>query len=165
MTEESRVNALKLLVVGDGDVATALESIATILGWTPCAATTLQDAERELARSDAVVVLSHHDDVDGPVIAAALARGTPYIAGMGSRKTQERRRRWMLDHGVAAALLDSVHGPAGLDIGANTPAEIALAIAAEIVGWRRGVTGGSLKDRPGPIHPDLSPGAADCPAG
>ena len=165
MTEEASDDTPTVLIVGAGEVSTALQAIAAVLGWVPLVVNTVEDAHSALGRSDAVVVLSHHDGVDGPVITAALAHGTPYVAAMGSRRTQQRRRQWMTDHGVSTALMDSVHGPAGLDIGADTPAEIALSIAAEVVASRRGVTGGSLTGRPGPIHPDLPPGAANCPAG
>ena len=153
-----------VLVVGGGEVATALSSIAEALGWHATVVDTLDDAVAALPDTDTVVVLSHHDDVDGPAIAAALEGGTSYIGAMGSRKTQERRRAWMLDHGVSESQLERVHAPVGLNIGANTPAEIALSIAAEIVAVRRGVSGGSLKGHSGPLHPDLPPGTAECPA-
>lgn len=154
-----------LLVVGDGDVATALASIARTLGWTCVVADTLPDTVAALPRVHSVVVTSHHDGVDAPAIAAALAHGTAYIGAMGSRKTQARRRDWLLGNGVSEAELARVHTPVGLDIGADTPAEIAISIAAEMIAVRRGVSGGSLRDRPGPIHPDLPPGTAVCPAG
>lgn len=153
-----------LLIVGGGEVADALTSIADTLGWAPTVVDTLEDTVASLPAVDSVVVLSHHDDVDGPAVAAALESGTSYIGAMGARKTQDRRREWMLAHGVTEDQLARVHTPVGLDIGANSPAEIALSIAAEMVAVRRGVQGGSLKNRPGPIHPDLAPGTAECPA-
>jgi xanthine/CO dehydrogenase XdhC/CoxF family maturation factor len=165
-TDAGADEAHVLLVVGDGEVAAALETLATTLGWTPVVVTSLEDVEAALARADSVVVLSHHDGTDGPALAAALAAGKDYVGAMGSRRTQARRRQWMLEHGVEAALAASVRGPAGLDIGADTPAEIALSILAEIVATRRGVTGaGSISDRSGPVHPDLPPGTAVCPGG
>lgn len=153
-----------VLVVGGGEVATALESITRTLGCEPIVVDTLDDTLAALSDADSVVVLSHHDGVDGPAIAAALANGTTYVGAMGSRKTQTRRREWMLENGVTSEQLERVHTPIGLDIGANTPAEIALSIAAEIIAVRHGVRGGSLKGRTGPIHPDLAPGTAECPA-
>ena len=157
-----------LLVVGDGEVAAALEAMSTTLGWCPVVVDTLVDTQRELPEADLVVVLSHHDAVDGPAIAAALDAAPTYIGAMGSRRTQERRRSWLAEHGVGEDRIALVHGPAGLDIGANTPAEIALAILAEAVAVLRSPSGagrGSLRDRQGPIHPDLPPGTAECPAG
>lgn len=171
-----------LLVVGNGEVAVALEAMSTALGWCPVMVDTLVDTERELPEADLVVVLSHHDEVDGPAIAAALAAGPAYVGAMGSRHTQERRRAWLVEHGVSEEDIATVHGPAGLDIGANTPAEIALSILAEAVATLRSPapdpgTGaapdprgssaghGSLRDREGPIHPNLPPGTAECPAG
>ena len=89
-----------LLIVGGGEVADALTSIADTLGWAPTVVDTLEDTVASLPAVDSVVVLSHHDDVDGPAVAAALESGTSYIGAMGSRKTQDRRREWMLAHGV-----------------------------------------------------------------
>lgn len=155
----------RVLVVGDGPVSVALESMATLLGWEPVVVDTLEASVSALATTQSVVVLSHHDGVDGPVLAAALRGDATYVGAMGSRRTQARRREWMLANGVEESAVDSVRGPAGLDIGADTPAEIALSIMAEIVATHRGVSGGSLGERPGPIHPDLPPGTAQCPAG
>lgn len=153
-----------LLVVGTGEVAEALSGFTATLGWHARVVDSLDEAVSALPNAEAVVVLSHHDGVDAPAIKQALAAGTPYLGAMGSRRTQERRRAWLVEHGVTAAELDTVHAPVGLDIGANTPAEIALAIVAEIVSVRRGVRGGSLSGREGPIHPGLAPGTAECPA-
>lgn len=156
-----------LVIVGDGPVAAALEPMSRLLEWTPVVATTAEEAERAVATAEAVVVLAHHDAVDGPALQAALAaEQVTYVAGMGSRRTQARRREWLLEHGVAEADADRVHGPAGLDIGADTPPEIALSILAELVAHARGVeAGASLKGRTTPLHPDLPPGEATCPTG
>ncbi len=155
-----------LLVVGDGPVADALSPMAALLGWQPVVALTLAEVQARVPSAHAVVVTSHHDDVDGPAIAAALAAQPAYVGAMGSRRTQARRREWLLAHGHTEADLAPVHGPAGLDIGADAPAEIALSILAELVATVRGAhAAGSLKDRAGPIHPDLPPGEAVCPTG
>ena len=153
-----------LLVVGDGPVSDALLPQAELLGWTPVLATTYDEVVAAIDDADAVVVTSHREDVDAPALKLALQGQPVYVGGMGSRKTQARRQEWLTAHGVTG--LDRIHGPAGLDIGADTPAEIALAILAELVATVRGRSDvGSIKDREGPIHPDLGPGEAFCPTG
>lgn len=156
-----------LLIVGGGEVATALRSIAPALSWDPTVVDSLEEAERIVATlgpADSVLVLSHHVGVDAAALAAALSSEAGYIGAMGSRITQARRRDAMLANGVTEDLVDSIRGPAGLDIGADTPGEIAVSMLAEIIAVHRGVSGGSLSARPGPIHPDLPPGTAECPA-
>ncbi|WP_185736371.1 XdhC family protein [Nocardioides sp. LS1] len=158
--------ATNVLVVGDGPVATALVPMLETLGWSPVVATTMEEVWTGLAGVDAVVVLSHHDEVDAPAIKAALTSGTSYVGAMGSRKTQARRREWLTEHGVTEADLAALRAPIGLDIGADEPGEIAVSILAEIVAVRRGAAGaGAISGREGPIHPDLDPGTAFCPGG
>jgi xanthine dehydrogenase accessory factor len=158
--------AVSLLVVGDGPVASALLSMSEVLGWRTTAATSLDEVEAALGTVDAVVVTSHDDGLDGPAIRAALSAGTPYLGAMGSRRTQARRREWLEANGVGEAALARVRGPAGLDIGADPPPEIALSILAEVVATLRGATTpGSVSDRSGPIHPGQPPGTATCPTG
>ncbi len=79
---------------------------------------------------------------------------------MGSRRTQARRREWLLANDVAEADLAALHAPIGLDIGADEPGEIAVSILAEIVAVRRGRAAqvGSISERDGAIHPDQEPG-------
>jgi xanthine dehydrogenase accessory factor len=144
-----------LVVVGDGLIATALHDTASLLGWpaqvTPDAAAAVA-AAGQLSRSDAFVVLSHDRAVDGPALSAALAGGAGYVGALGSRRTQAARREWLTGHGVAADDQDRIHGPAGLDIDAHTPGEIAISIVAEILGSRSSASGGALRDREGPVH-------------
>ena len=155
-----------LLVVGDGEVADALVPMAELLGWSTTVAATLDEATAAMSSAQAVVVTSHDSEVDAPALAAAIAARPAYIGAMGSRGRQANRREWLVAHGVTEADLDAVHGPAGLDIGANTPSEIALSILAELVAAFRGAeVEGSLKDGSGPIHPDLPPGETFTPDG
>lgn len=155
-----------LLVAGDGPVTEKLVPMAVLLGWDAREVTDLPAFEAILPDAVAVVVTSHHEDLDGPALQAALARRPVYLGAMGSRRTQERRRAWLVAHGVTEDQQAPIHGPAGLDIGADGPAEIALAILAELVATVRGRAGaGALKDREGPIHPELAPGTAYCPGG
>ena len=155
-----------LLLVGDGPVVEALEALCVPLGWT----TTVSAEQVSVDVNpgyDAVVVTSHHEGVDGPVLRDALALGTPYVGAMGSRRTQARRREWLLAHDVSEESLVSLHAPIGLDIGAQAPGEIAVAILAEVVAVRRGAATAvaSVSERGGAIHPGLAPGEAYCPGG
>jgi len=156
-----------VLVVGDGPVAAVLVPMLETLGWSPHPATTLPEVVAALPACDAVVVLSHHEEVDAAAIAAALGAGTAYVGAMGSRRTQARRREWLLLHGVDEGALAALHAPIGLDLGADEPGEIAVSILAELVAVRHDRTGavGSVADRDGPIHPRLAPGEATCPGG
>jgi xanthine dehydrogenase accessory factor len=145
----------KLVVVGDGLIAKALRDTGALLDWQ-CHITPELDealgAVESSQRSDAVVVLSHDRAVDGPVLAAALNSRAGYIGALGSRRTQELRREWLTEQDVAAADQARIHGPAGLDIDAHTPAEIAISIVAEVLGTRSGASGGALRERPGSVH-------------
>jgi xanthine/CO dehydrogenase XdhC/CoxF family maturation factor len=160
-------DTLEILIVGEGPVADALAPMLATLGWGARTATTLAESEAAIPSADAVVVTSHHEDVDGPAIRAALAAGTSYVGAMGSRRTQARRREWLVDHGVTESDLSALHAPIGLDIGADEPGEIAVSILAEIVAERRGSgsTVASISDRDGAVHPDQEPGTAYCPGG
>ena len=145
-----------LIVVGDGLIGAALADTATLLGWSSQVTTDVELAMRaagRLYRSDAFVVLSHSRDVDGPTLSAALAGDAGYVGALGSRRTQAARREWLTEHGVGADDQARIHGPAGLDLDAHTPGEIAISIVAEILGSRTQSGGGSLRDRPGPVHP------------
>jgi xanthine dehydrogenase accessory factor len=147
----------RLVIVGEGLIAEAIGAAARLLGWEPSTAndvTSATDAVAALGPGDGVVVLSHDRAVDAPVLAAALSSAVGYLAALGSRHTQAARSGWLTDHGVTAEAIGRVRGPAGLDIGARTPAEIAVAIVAEMVAVRSGATGSPLADRGGPIHHD-----------
>jgi xanthine dehydrogenase accessory factor len=158
------MGAQRLVVVGDGPVAEVLVPMAELLGWTADQAVTLAEARAALPGCTAVVVTSHDEQVDAPALAQAIEERPAYLGSMGSRRTQARRREWLLAHGVTEAELAAVRGPAGLDIGADVPAEIAVSILAELVATVRGATVvGSISDREGPIHPGLPPGTATCP--
>ena len=73
-----------------------------------------------------------------------------YIGALGSRRTQQARADWLAYRGVTD--LERVHGPAGLDIGANTPAEIAVSILAEALAVKARASAGPLGQKSGPIH-------------
>jgi xanthine dehydrogenase accessory factor len=78
-------------------------------------------------------MLTHDPKIDDPALLVALQSPAFYVGALGSQKTQARRRQRLLEAGISAEQLDRLHGPIGLDIGAETPEEIALAVMAEIV--------------------------------
>jgi xanthine dehydrogenase accessory factor len=92
-------------------------------------------------------------------LSAALSSQAGYIGALGSRRTQQARADWLAYRGITD--LDRVHGPAGLDIGASSPPEIAISILAEALATASGAmslatasgeTSMSLRDREGAIH-------------
>lgn len=93
----------------------------------------------------AVVVLSHDPKFDEPALTAALASDAGYIGAIGSRATSADRLVRLRGLGYTTEQLERIHGPIGLDIGASTPAEIALSILAEVVAERHNRTGGRLR--------------------
>jgi xanthine dehydrogenase accessory factor len=163
-----------LLVFGAVDLAEALCRAAKGLGWR----TVVSDARARFATPErvpnadelvvawpeealerfppddrtAVVVLTHEERWDVPALVGALASGAFYIGAIGSRRTQDRRRERLLEEGVTAEQLERLSGPAGLDLGAGTPAETALSILAEILAVRAGREGGRLRESNKRIH-------------
>ena len=100
----------------------------------------------------AIVVLTHDDKFDIPMLIGALATDAFYIGALGSRRNQERRRSLLSEAGVTAEDLERIVGPCGLDIGAESPAETALSMIGEILAARAGRSGGSLEAAKGRIH-------------
>jgi xanthine dehydrogenase accessory factor len=168
----------RLLVFGAVDTAEALCRAAKSIGWR----TIVADARGRFATEEripsadelviawpdevlarvqpdhatAVVVLTHDDRFDIPALQGALGGEAFYVGALGSRRNQERRRERLLEAGLAEEAVDRIAGPAGLDIGADTPAETALSILAEILAVRSGRGGGPLKEAPGRIHAEVS---------
>ena len=110
---------------------------------------------RELGPRDAVLVFSHDPKFDEPALLAALRSGAGYIGALGSRRTHEDRTARLREAGVTDDELARIASPCGLDVGARTPAETAVAILAEILALRAGRAGGRLVDADGPIHARL----------
>lgn len=117
----------------------------------------------EVDKRSVICVLTHDPKFDVPVLKAALETDAGYIGAMGSRRTHDNRTARLKEEGVTDEQLARISSPIGLDIGARTPEETAVAIAAEIVALHTGHSGGRLADRSGPIHtsdPDM-PAAPD----
>jgi xanthine dehydrogenase accessory factor len=164
----------RLLVYGAIDTADALCAAAKLMGWHTIVADArprfateerLPNAdevivawpEETLAQvspdsSTAIVVLTHDDKFDIPMMQAALETDVYYLGWLGSRRNQERRRGVLRENGVTDTELARISGPSGLDIGADTPTETALSILAEILAVRSGRDGGRLKDGTASIH-------------
>ncbi|MFL6005928.1 MAG: XdhC family protein [Gaiellaceae bacterium] len=112
-------------------------------------------AEVQPDHATAVVFLAHDDKFDIPAIVGTLATDAFYLGAIGSRRNQERRREVLLEEGVSEEALERLHGPAGLDLGAHTPAETALSILAEILAVRAGRSGGALRESTQRIHAEV----------
>ena len=174
----------RMIIFGAVDFTAALAKVAKILGYrvTVCDARPvfatrarfpmadevvvawpdkhLAEVGPTLGQRDAVCVLTHDPKFDVPAIVSALATGVGYLGAMGSRRTTEERNGRLRDAGVDEEGLARVMGPIGLDIGARTPEETAVAICAEIIARRTGRQAPSLRDQPGPIHRDMAWAAA-----
>ena len=128
----------QLVVVGDGPVAEALVELAGWVGWQARAASepgVVSGLTAQLSGRDMVVVAAHDLELAGAALAAALASGCGYIGSVGSKKMQADRSDWLAYRGITD--LTRVRGPAGLDIGAATPREIAVSIVAQAISERR----------------------------
>lgn len=95
-----------------------------------------------ITRSTAIAMLTHDPKLDDPALKVALPSQAFYVGALGSKTTQAKRRQRLLEDGLTEEQLDRLHGPIGLDIGAGTPEEIAMAIMAEIVAARNQVGSG-----------------------
>jgi xanthine dehydrogenase accessory factor len=166
----------RLLIFGAVDFTAALVRVAKVLGFhvTVCDAREvfatkarfpladevvvdwphrhLAEAGRGLGPRDAVCVLTHDAKFDVPAIVAALGTEVGYLGAMGSRRTTEQRAARLRDEGVTAGQMGRLCAPIGLDLGARTPEETAVAICAEIIAHRTGRQAPRLTDGDGPIH-------------
>ncbi|WP_180304136.1 XdhC family protein, partial [Streptomyces sp. JV178] len=97
-------------------------------------------------------VLTHDAKFDVPLLRTALRMPVAYVGAMGSRRTHADRERRLREVGLSGRELARLRSPIGLDLGARTPAETALSIAAEIVATRRGATGVPLTGSGTPLH-------------
>jgi len=166
----------QLLIFGAVDFTAALVRVAKVLGFhvTVCDAREvfatsarfpmadevvvdwphrhLGEVGPSLGPRDAVCVLTHDAKFDVPAIVAALGTDVGYLGAMGSRRTTEHRAERLRAEGVTDAQLERLLAPIGLDLGARTPEETAVAICAEIIAHRTGRTAPRLSDGEGPIH-------------
>ena len=108
---------------------------------------------QEIDNRTVVCVLTHDPKFDIPLLKIALRSNAAYIGAMGSRRTHEDRLDRLRAEGLTEIELARLHSPIGLDLGARTPEETAISIAAEIVAHRWGGSAVPLRTSLGPIHP------------
>jgi xanthine dehydrogenase accessory factor len=99
-----------------------------------------------------VCVLTHDPKFDVPLLEIALRLPVAYVGAMGSRRTNDDRLKQLRELGLAEEELARLHAPIGLDVGARTPEETAVSIAAELITTRWGGSGSQLRNTDGPIH-------------
>src|SRR5262249_53224783 len=127
-----------LVAAGPGPVGGAVVRLADVLGWRtprppdPPSAIPLVVG---LTVLDSLVVTGHDDEAAGRILEAGLSGRVGYIGVVAPRARQEARLAWLTDRNVSG--LERIHGPAGLDIGARTPAEVAAAVLAEAIAVHR----------------------------
>ncbi|WP_055570877.1 XdhC family protein, partial [Streptomyces prasinopilosus] len=163
----------RMIVFGAVDFAAALARAGKFLGYhvTVCDARPVFATRARFPEADEIVVdwphrylrtavtdgrtvlcvLTHDAKFDVPLLAEALAMPVAFVGAMGSRRTHADRRRRLREAGVGERELARLRSPIGLDLGARTPEETALSIAAEIVATLRGGTGAPLTGMRTPI--------------
>ena len=164
----------RMLVFGAIDFAAAVARIGSFLGYrvTVCDARAVFATARRFPDADEVVVewphrylartpvdartvicvLTHDPKFDVPLLEVALRTPAAYVGAMGSRRTHDDRIARLREVGLDDAELARLRSPIGLDLGARTPEETAVSIAAEIIAGRWGGSGERLAGTEGPIH-------------
>lgn len=183
---ESRLPAARMLIFGANDFGAALLPAGQLLGYnvTLCDARPAFAKQARFAGADQVVtewphrylegesaagridartvvcILTHDPKFDVPLLESALRLNLAYVGAMGSRRSHRQRIVALLEAGTPPESLERLHSPIGLNLGAVTPAEVAVSITAEIIaergaGRKTSEAPGfpSLKDSTGPIHP------------
>jgi xanthine dehydrogenase accessory factor len=171
----------RMLVFGAIDFAAAVARVGTFLGYRvtvcdarPVFATTARFPEADEVVNDwphrylrgeaeaghldertVICVLTHDPKFDVPLLEVALRLPeVAYVGAMGSRRTHDDRLKRLVEAGVGDDEIARLSSPIGLDLGARTPEETAVSIAAEIIALQWGGRGSRLSGREGPIHHD-----------
>jgi xanthine/CO dehydrogenase XdhC/CoxF family maturation factor len=143
---------IQLIIFGDGPDSSPLRSFAETLGWRVFELERADDLQLLMSTDErtAAVVKSHNYGRDFVALRHLLPLGLRYIGLLGPRQRRDQLLNALLDLGVA--IESELFAPAGFDLGAETPEEIALAIVSEIQSVFADASGGSLRDRRAPIH-------------
>jgi xanthine dehydrogenase accessory factor len=186
---ESYAPAPRMIVFGAIDFAGAVARVGKFLGYdvTVCDARPVFATERRFPEADRVVVewphryldaeaaagrldartalcvLTHDAKFDIPLLERALRMPLGFVGAMGSRRTHHERLERLREAGLTEVELTRLRSPIGLDLGARTPEETAVAVAAEIVAHRRGGGCLPLSAHDGPIHHDQRSATAEAP--
>jgi len=169
----------RMIVFGAIDFASAVARIGSFLGYrvTVCDARPIFATRQRFPDADEVIVewphrylagtetdertviclLTHDPKFDVPLLELALRMPLAYVGAMGSRRTNDDRLQRLRELGLTEAELARLHAPIGLDIGARTPEETAVSVAAEIIAARWGGSGRPLRSADGPIHTAAAP--------
>jgi xanthine dehydrogenase accessory factor len=172
--------ARRMVIGGATETAAALAQAAAVAGYRvtvcdpraafarlerfPTAAEVVVGAMHEVVATagltprDAVCLLSHDEDLDPLALAAALDSGAGYVGAMASRSTALRRRERLRALGVPDAAITRLHMPIGLDVGARTPPELAIAVLAEVLADRNDRGAARLRGVDGPLHRPVAAG-------
>ena len=173
---ESFAPAPRMLIFGAVDFTAALVRLAKLLGYrvTVCDAREvfatkarfpfadevvvdwpnrlLERIGHELGPRDAICVLTHDHKFDVPAVVAAMKTEVGYLGALGARRTSAEREARLRHEGIGDEDLARLKAPIGLDLGARTPEETAVAVCAEIIALRTGRPAPSLQHGDGPIH-------------
>jgi xanthine dehydrogenase accessory factor len=171
---ESSVPPPRMIVFGAIDFTAALARVGGFLGYrvTVCDARPIFTTRERFPEADEVVVdwphrylasteidsrtvlcvLTHDAKFDIPLLSLALTLPVAFVGAMGSRRTHQDREKRLRDAGLTDSELARLHSPIGLDLGARTPEETALSIAAEITASLYGGSGAPLMGAHTPIH-------------
>ena len=142
--------AIQVLIFGDGPDSLSLRAFAEILGWDVIEVDQATELPDRLDARTAAIVKSHNYGRDFAALRHLLQLELPYVGLLGPRKRRDQLLNAVLDSGIS---IDAdLFAPAGLDLGAETPEEIALALVSEIQAVFAGASAESLRDRKTPIH-------------
>jgi xanthine dehydrogenase accessory factor len=177
----------RMIVFGAIDFASAVARVGSFLGYrvTVCDARAVFATAKRFPDADEVIVqwphrylteavargeidertvvclLTHDPKFDVPLLEVALRTPLGYLGAMGSRRTHQDRLARLRELGLTETELARLHAPIGLDIGARTPEETAVSIAAEVIASRWGGTGAQLRSADGPIHTEVGTHSGD----
>jgi xanthine dehydrogenase accessory factor len=142
--------AIRLLIFGEGPDSRPLRAFAEILGWEVFEIEHATGLANHGDQWTAAIVKSHNYGRDFAALCQLLKLDLPYVGLLGPRKRRDQLLNAVIDEGIA---IDAeVLAPAGLDLGAETPEELALALVSEIQATFAGATAASLRNRKAPIH-------------